>query len=270
MLAAEYPDVRFIQSQQNRGFAKANNAAARIASGRTLLFLNPDTEVVGSAIDVMFFAVTTHANVGVVGPKLLNGDGTVQTSCVQSIPTIANQLLNSQFLRERWPRASLWGMAPLYEDSGALAPVEGISGACAMISAEAFEGVHGFSEDYFMYAEDMDLCHKVRTGGCVNYFVNEATVIHYGGGSSAKEASTFGAVMMTEAIWRFLAKTRGSLYGFAYRATMLVSALLRLGTLQIAMILNFEARQRWLPSRRKWLAVLRWTVGCDGIVKQYY
>jgi GT2 family glycosyltransferase len=109
--------------------------------------------------------------------------------------------------------------------------VEGISGACLLIRREVFEHVGGFSEDYFMYGEDMDLCLKVRRAGWKNYYVPEAELVHYGGGSSKQSASNFSAVMMRESIWRFLRKHRGGLYGQAYRCAMLLAASCRLGLL---------------------------------------
>jgi GT2 family glycosyltransferase len=201
----------------------------------------------------------------------LNSDGSVQTSCIQSIPTILNQLLDSEALRRRWPKLPLWGMRPLYEYTGKPAEVEGVSGACLMVARRTFERVGGFSEDYFMYAEDLDLAFKVREAGYRNYYVPDATVIHYGGSSSEQASSTFSAVMLPEAIWRFLRKTRGDLYGLGYRAAMCASALARLTILWLT---------RWFAPQRgyravdgsvaKWVAVLRWSLKRDDLVKRYY
>src|SRR5215204_3045030 len=115
MLREQYPDVRFVQSDANLGFAKANNRAFQESTADVVLFLNPDTELVGPAIDLMLDKLRSLPRAGIVGCKLLNADGTIQTSCIQSIPTILNQALNSEFLRSRWPRSPLWGMAPLYD-----------------------------------------------------------------------------------------------------------------------------------------------------------
>lgn len=154
MLRENYPDVRFVQSATNLGFARANNRAFEEATGENLLFLNPDTELTGPAITRLRSHLHSHPNAGIVGCRLLNSDGTLQSSCIQSIPTIWNQLLNSQFLRTRWPKSGLWGMAPLFQQGIAPREVEAISGACLMVRRHTFQQVNGFSEEYFMYAED--------------------------------------------------------------------------------------------------------------------
>ena len=269
MLAEQYPQVRFIQADTNLGFARANNRAAEDAVGDYLLFLNPDTEVLGAAIDVMYEALTTLPEAGVVGCRLLNADRSLQSSCVQSFPTIANQALDSEFLRKRWPKSSLWGMAALFEGGARPREVQGISGACLMIRRATFEHVGRFSDDYFMYAEDIDLAYKVQRAGHRNYYVPGATVVHFGGQSSQQAANVFAAVMIPEAIRRFLRKTRGSAYSIMYQGMMLVAATARLSLLGLAWVGGSRGPSS-LASCRKWLAILRWSVGRNGLVARYY
>src|SRR4030066_516351 len=104
MLKQCYPQVQFIQSEKNLGFSKANNEAFRVTHGQYVLFLNPDTEIVGTAIPIMLGYLQQMPNAGSVGCKLLNADKTVQTSCIQPFPTILNQFLDSEFLRALWPK----------------------------------------------------------------------------------------------------------------------------------------------------------------------
>jgi len=105
MLNREFPEVRFVQSQSNVGFASANNLGAGLAMGRFLLFLNPDTEVVGDALDKLVKALEQQPDAGLAGARLLNTDGSLQTSCIQSFPTILNQVLDCEWLRRLFPRA---------------------------------------------------------------------------------------------------------------------------------------------------------------------
>ena len=223
-------------------------------------------------INTLRSRVLSLPNVGIVGCKVLNSDGTVQSSCIQSIPTILNQFLDSEFLRRKWSKWDLWGMAPLYERGADPREVQAIAGACMMMKRTTFQQVGEFSEDYFMYAEDMDLWYKVRKAGYKNYYVPEATVIHHGGSSSSQTVSTFSAVMMPEAICRFLWKTRGGAYGSGYRLALCASALGRLVVLGLASPFRMSDRQnvRWEASRRKWLAVLRWSLYRDNLVKRSY
>ena len=77
--------------------------------------MNPDTKLVGPAINIMLERLKSLPEAGVVGCKLLNTDLSTQTSCIQKFPTIFNQLLDVEYLRSRWPSSGLWGIAPLFE-----------------------------------------------------------------------------------------------------------------------------------------------------------
>ena len=161
MLQRHFPQVRFIQSEKNVGFAKANNVAFRESRGRYILFLNPDTELIAPAVNSLIDYIQKAPNAGAIGCKLLNADRTVQNSCLQAFPTILNQFLDSELLRALWPTSPLWGNAPLFEAQMGPEEVEAISGACILVKRSLFEEVGLFSEDYFMYAEDLDLCYKI-------------------------------------------------------------------------------------------------------------
>lgn len=262
MLREKFPDVVFLQSGTNVGFAAANNLAYRQSRGRHVLFLNPDTELTSPAVNMMLRQLERCPQAGAVGCKLYNGDGSIQTSCIQSFPTILNQTLSSEFLRRRFPASSLWGMSSLFRCEAEPAQVEAISGACLMARRSALEQVGCFSEDYFMYADDLDLCHKLQQAGYRNYYLPQATVRHFGGGCTDSAPSEFSVVMMRESIWRFLRKTRGAPYGLAYRVSTLLAAVARIGM----MLALWPLRRVWSPapapqqSIRKWAAILAWSL----------
>jgi GT2 family glycosyltransferase len=271
MLRKCYPQVRFIQSDRNLGFAKANNAAFTISLGRNLLFLNPDTELASSAVKTMYEWLCRLPNVGAVGCKILNADRSVQTSCIKSFPTIMNQFLDSASLRALWPKSHVWGMAALFGTGTVPEEVEAISGACIMLKRSVFEQVGRFSQEYFMYAEDVDLCHKIRQAGYKNLYVPEATVIHFGGGSTQKVLSEFTEIMMRESNWRFLSKTRGKLYGLAYRSATLLCAIARIAVLLILLpgLIVRQGGESCRVSLRKWRAILAWSIGFDDRVRNH-
>ncbi|GAB4114335.1 MAG: hypothetical protein Kow001_15670 [Acidobacteriota bacterium] len=260
MLATRHPDVLFIQSQENLGFARANNLAARVARGDVLLFLNPDTLIHDHAIEKMFDVTAGRADAGAVGARLLNPDGTTQTSCVQAFPSVINQILDAEVLRRLAPRSRLWGSRAVAELGREPIPVEAVSGACLMVRREAFEQAGGFSSDYFMYGEDIDLCFRLARQGRVNLHCPDAVVTHLGGGSSRSRMSGFAAVMTRESVMRFLAAHRGSRSASLYRFLMACSALIRLGLLAVAAAAKRGARRRheYGPSITKWKAIWHW------------
>jgi N-acetylglucosaminyl-diphospho-decaprenol L-rhamnosyltransferase len=273
MLREQFPQVRFIQSEHNVGFARANNMAFRASRGRNILFLNPDTEVVGSAIDTMLSWLRKLPQAGAVGCKLLNTDATVQTSCIQAFPTILNQFLDSDFLRSCFPRSSLWGVSPLFNPDSAPCRVDATSGACILVKRETFESVGCFAEDYFMFSEDVDLCYKLAQAGFQNYFLTSAQIIHHGGCSTANSGvNTFSSVMMRESRSRFFKKTRGGRYAFAYRSAMGVCAvcrLLLLGPGAIMRRIGIAGNHLGLASVAKWWAILKWSLGGEKWLEDY-
>jgi N-acetylglucosaminyl-diphospho-decaprenol L-rhamnosyltransferase len=272
MLRRFYPDVHCIQSRDNLGFARANNRAVRESRGSSILFLNPDTELVSPAVDVMQRILRTADRPGVIGARLLNSDGSLQTSCVQPIPTILSKVLDIDILRARCPRAKLWGAMALYENSREPREVSAVSGACCMIDRDVLDSVGGLSEDYFMYAEDIDLAYKLRRAGYRNYYAPTAVVTHHGGSSSDQMTSAFASVMMPEATWRFFRKTRGLSYAQAFRIAMTVSAAVRLLLLLVvAPLASIRGkRKRWAATSAKWHCVLKWALKRDSVSRQYY
>ena len=268
MLAAEFPRVRFLQGQENLGFAAANNVAFNDSVGKYVLFLNPDTEVVGAAVQTMLFFLQATPDAGAVGVRLLNTDLTLQTSCIRRFPTILNQALDFDVLRRIFPRASLWGMGPLFAGDNALAAVQAISGACLMVTREAFEQVGQFSTRYFMYSEDVDLCHKLQSAGRRNYYLGAATVVHHGGKSTDNQETGFSAVVMRESRWQFLRQTRGPGYAAAYRWSVGLVAVARLLLLAalVGATLGIFRRASLRAALLRWYKILRWSLGLEGWV----
>lgn len=271
MIKRGFPHVTFIQSKENVGFSRANNLAFQQTRGKYLLFLNPDTEVLGSGVRILFEHARMLPRAGAVGCKLLNTDRSLQTSCVQSFPTIINQVLDSEFLRQVSPRAALWGMAPLYSSKDQPLEVEAIVGACIMMKREVFEHIGLFSTDYFMYAEDIDLCYKARQQGYVNYYVPNASIVHHGDGAVGRAKSNFAVVMAVESVWRFLRKYRGATYAFLFRQAMLLGALGRLFLLfSRKILLKLRGSQsESAPSWAKWKAIARWCIGLERWILNY-
>lgn len=264
----EFPQVITIRSEENLGFARANNLGFEHASGQYLLFLNPDTKLVGLAVDTILNVLKSNPEVGIVGCRLLNSDGSLQASCIQRYPTILNQMLDLEFLRLHWPHWKVWGIAPLYSNAKQLVDVEVISGACLMIRRDAFERAGNFNEQYFMYAEDVDLCYKIRKEGWRVCYSGEATVVHHGGGASKwQKGNNWVAIMQRQAILKFCRNSHGRLYAAVFRAATALNAMFRLLILAILSPFRQRAAERQLvhSSLGKWLSVLKWAIGMNRV-----
>jgi GT2 family glycosyltransferase len=261
LLKQEFNQITLIKSPVNLGFAGANNLGFRHSSGKDILFLNPDTKLIAPVIGEMLDALSSFDNAGVVGCKLLNADLSVQTSSVQAFPTILNQALDTEILRRRWPSLSVWGMEALLS-SKSPAKAEVISGACMLIRREVFEEVGQFSETYFMYAEDLDLCYKVASAGYINICVNTVSMIHYGGGSSTPATAT---ARKWQSILQYLVTHRGRAYALGFRAVMSMIAIFRLGLLGVAgACRGRRGRDGGFTASEKWTAILRTLLTVSG------
>ena len=263
-------DIHLIASPVNLGFAQANNLGYQHSSSDVLLFLNPDTQVLGSALERMYNVLLSSESLGIVGCRLLNSDLSLQTSCVQAFPTILNQLTDVEVLKVRFPDIRMWGISSLFRSETRLATVEAVSGACLMIRRKTFEEVGKFSSEYFMYCEDVDLCYKVARAGYRTGYVADARIVHHGGQSSKKaRESSFADVLGHEAIRIFLAKWRGWLYAKIYTCSMLLSALVRLALLGLLPhSLLAKDPSSVAASRRKWLGILSWSLGRERWTRQ--
>ncbi len=262
LVKAQFPQVIFLQSEINCGFARANNLALERSTGRNILYLNPDTEVIGDALQTLVKALESLPHAGMVGARLLNSDLTLQTTCVSALPSIVNQALATNLLRNAFPKWRLWGMQPLYNGRNTPDRVQAISGACMLGKREVIDNVGAFTTDYFMYAEDMDLCAKIRKAGWDIYYIPTAELVHHGGGSSANKGNNFSNLAMRDSIARYMELHHGRMYAFMYRLSTAAIAVCRLIILVAALPLFLYPRlnHRLLRALSKWSAILLWSL----------
>lgn len=263
-ISQHFPEVLIVKSDKNLGFAGANNLGFRHASGEYILLLNPDTRVIGTSLDLMLEQLRKIPDAGIVGCKLLNSDLTVSTTSIQKFPTIMNQVLTAEWLRTRFPDLPLWSIGPLFRPIAGAVRVDVIPGACMMLKRAVFERAGLLSEDYFMYAEDIDLNYKIRQLGLGSYYIGAAEVVHHGGKSSRQQpVSQWSTIMVHRAMVRYFRKSRGVAYSLAYRLAIGSAACFRLILLGLMFVFGSRKNARWSAS--KWSHVLRWSLGFDSV-----
>ena len=258
MISREFPSVKFIQSPENLGFGRCNNLGAAQATSDFLLFLNPDTEITPGALEALLKVAEGDSDVGLVGARLLNTDGSLQTSCVQALPTPLNQALDSDFLRLLLPDSKLWRNAAAFASPKPI-QVEAVSGACMLIHRADFTTVGGFSPDYFMYAEDMQLCWELSKLGKRIVYQPAAVITHHGGGASSGGFSRFSCLEMRRAVHRFIIGRQGIGGGLAYRVLVGASAVGRLALLVGAFVVASRSHRVVVRSSiKRWWTTLTW------------
>jgi N-acetylglucosaminyl-diphospho-decaprenol L-rhamnosyltransferase len=193
---------------ENRGFSAGVNAGARLASGRHLLILNPDTQLMPGAIEAMVDYLDAHPDTAVVGGRVENPSGIVQRSA-RRFPTMLTGLAGRSSLFTRmWPGNPL-SRRDVLADAHTATPIEvdWVAGSCMAVRAEAFEQVGGMDERYFLYWEDADLCKRLREAGWRTVYLPSAVVIH-GVGRSRRHARSLSVRAFHRSAYLYFARHR--------------------------------------------------------------
>ena len=182
------PRVRLIRNATNVGFARAVNQGVAASSAPLVLIMNPDCRVNAGAVGALQAQLDAHDACAVVGPRVLDPDGTVQGSARGDPDMLTGLFGRTGRLREWFPlvpaaRRNVVSDAAIGNGAPSVV-VDWVSGACMLVRRSAFEAVGGFDEGYFMYWEDADLCRRLRARGHHVRYVPGATAVHRVGHSS--------------------------------------------------------------------------------------
>ena len=163
MVQREFPRVRLIVSRENLGYTGGNNLGIKETRGRYLLVLNPDTEIIGNAMQQMLAYLDQHPAVGVMGPQLLNPDGSVQSSRRRFLQPVAALFQGTYFGWRFFPNNRFERMHTMADlPDNRIQPVDWLLGAALMIRGETWQQVGPFDEQFFMYSDEVDWCHRCR------------------------------------------------------------------------------------------------------------
>jgi len=186
MLAEQFPDVKLLSNSYNAGFARANNQGYAISRGKYILLLNSDTIVKGDAIARMIQCLEVQPSIGIVGPRLLNSDLTLQAQCRRGFPRLVNSLGYITGLSRIFPKSShLGGYLMTHIDDKMSHNVDAVSGACMLLRRSIIKEIGGLlDEAFFMHFEDVDLCYRSKEFGYGVWYLHDAEVIHLKGRSS--------------------------------------------------------------------------------------
>jgi len=178
-----YPQIKLISNKINVGFAKANNQGVKIASGKYILILNPDTVIAEDTLEKVFEFVERKTNLGITGVKLIDGSGNFLPESKRGIPT--PRVSFNKLFGISTKQTGKYYAAHLQENESGVVDV--LVGAFMFLQKSIYNEVKGFDEDYFMYGEDIDLSYKVLKKGYLNYYYPETKIIHYKGESTKKD-----------------------------------------------------------------------------------
>jgi len=258
----EFPEIHLIKNSQNMGFSKANNQGIKASSGQYICLLNSDAVILGNCLEKLCDFLKDNPKVGLVGPQLLNADGTIQHS-VAGLPKPWNTLCRALALDSMFPRVELFGGYLMKNRKiSETQPVEVLYGAMWVTTRQALEQVGLLDEQFFIFGEDLDWCKRFHDVGWNIVYLPSAQAIHYGGASSGKAPTRFYIEKQRSAIqyWRKHHGISGKIYCLFILALRDVLRAFGYATIWLLCPTSRE-RTRYLASRS--YANLKWMINCS-------
>ena len=247
-----FPYVRLIENHENVGFARANNQAIAQTDSRYVLLLNPDTRVLPSALEVLIRFMDKHPGAGAAGSRLLNSDGSLQTSCYPA-PSLSRELWRLHHLDKIHPYGVyvMQGWDPETPHS-----VDMLQGASLLLRREALDEVGLLDEGFFIYTEEVDLCYRLKKAGWRLFWVPQSQVIHYEG-QSTQLVSKEMFLQLYQSKMIYFRKHSGRLAAWMYKVILFSAGFTRLLVSPLALFERPQHRKRHLMLASNYFNLLR-------------
>ena len=183
----KFSSVKFIWNKENIGFSKANNIALKEATGKYILFLNPDTLLPEDCLEKSIAYLELHSEAGALGIKMLDGSGNFLKESKRSFPSPATSFCKLSGLAKLFPHSKVFAKYYLGNiDEEKNQEVEVLAGAFMLIPKKIIDSVGSFDEGFFMYGEDIDLSYRIREAGYKNLYFADSSIIHFKGESTKR------------------------------------------------------------------------------------
>jgi GT2 family glycosyltransferase len=234
----QFPAVKLIANNENRGFAAANNQGIEVAHGRYIFFLNPDTVLKNNSIDILLDYMEHNTDVGACSPRLLFEDGRIQKT-VRRFPSYTGALHRHTFFKVLGifkPAYNKWLMKDFSYNQ--IAEVEQVIGAALMVRKEVLDNVGPMDEkNFFMYYEEVDLCYRIKQAEWRVMFVPDAEIVHLAGRSSG-QVPVEKTIMAMTSLLRFFKKHRSrfssTLFSLLFKSAFVLNEITKLIIFTIA------------------------------------
>jgi hypothetical protein len=220
LIQSRFPEITLIKNEKNVGFAAANNQAIHQSTGELVLLINPDAVILPGALMKMMAFIEQNPSVGIVGPKILNDDGSIQYTCARKLPSLLTETWALSGLDKRFRHSRVFGRYLMsYWDHQDSRYVELISGACMMVRREIFQRCGPLDDRFFFMYEDVEFCHRVLQQGYKIYYLADAVVRHAEGRSRTINIETHyrTALYTYHSMMQYYALTRGWFYTLLLR-----------------------------------------------------
>ena len=267
MIEREFPNVTLIKSHTNLGYGRANNKAIEKSVGKNILILNSDILLKEPVFNKMIQFLGSRPDVGCIGCKIINNDGSIQKSYHKTFPTPFTEFKQGMLFNRIYDILLRRNRAP----SGDI-EVSWIVGACMMFRQEVIKSLVGFDDTYFMYGEDIDLCYRTFKLGYKIIYLGSIEMIHFHAVASGKKKKRyFSAVLQRESVYRFMKTHYNGASVIVYRLAWMVSGLVRIILLlPVYLILKmFVFDTKNLGSTiEKYIRIISWSIGKEKWTRQ--
>lgn len=213
---SHYPDIQVIQNTRNVGFTKATNQAIEASVGHYILWLNTDTILKPDSLVKLHSFMEAHPQAGIVGPKVLNRDGSFQPQCKRGLPTPLASLCYMLGLDRVFPKSRRAGQYLLtYLPADTANRVDAVSGCCLFARREVWDQIGPLDEQIFAFGEDVDWCVRAGNAGWEVWYYPESTITHLKGQGGVHSKPYHKAWGMHHGMWVFYRKHLRSRYSWA-------------------------------------------------------
>jgi GT2 family glycosyltransferase len=185
IITTNFRNAILLETRCNLGFARACNMGIRLSSGRLIFLLNPDACFKSNVIDLLRSFLDSDSEIGAVGPKVMEADGSVNIFSAREFPTLSGTFYRMVGLAKLFPSSRIFCKDTLpHWDRNDTREVPSLTGVAMMIPKSVFTELGLLDETIPMYFEDLDICARIRAAGKAIFCVPEATILHQGGGSA--------------------------------------------------------------------------------------
>lgn len=238
MVKEKFPKVILIANQENLGFSCANNQGIRLAKGRNILLLNPDTVISEDTLTKTVSFLDNTPNAGALGVRMIDGRGKFLPESKRGLPTPAAAFYKMSGLAKLFPKSRTFGVYHQgFLDEFKTNKVDILSGAFMMIKKEVLEKVGLLDESFFMYGEDIDLSYRIVKAGYDNYYFADTTIIHYKGESTKKHSVNYVKIFY-QAMAKFAGKHFSRQQGILFSSLINMAIFARAAVAVIVRLFN--------------------------------
>jgi len=251
----DFPEVKIIKNETNRGFAAANNIGIEQSRGRYVCLINSDIKVLGNCLERLCDYMDSNSSIGMVGPKILNPDMTLQCSC-RSFPGLWNNFCTATGLSRIFRDARLFsGEHMLFFKHDVVRRVNVLVGCFLVVRREALNQVGLLDGRFFIYSEDIDWCRRFWNAGWEVAFFPGSQAIHYRGGSSSNAPVKF-AIEQDRAVLQYWKKYHQIPSQVAILFIMALKHVLRIGAGVLFLLIRSSKKTNTLHNIKNHVACL--------------